>query len=113
MVSFKVFVSYARDDDLPPPGSTQGKGFVATLDDHLHFHFRTLGPPAPKVWRDVRGIEPDDQFDPILEKEVGEAAALLIVLSNNWLHRPYCRRELELFRKRWQHEGEAAIKERI
>lgn len=35
------------------------------------------------------------------------------MLSNNWIHREFCRRELELFAQRWRKEGENAVKGRI
>jgi hypothetical protein len=113
-MAFQVFISYARNDDLAPPGASDGRaGFVTELDGYLRLVFRSLGPPQPTLWRDKRAIEPSDQFDPLIEREVAASAALLVILSNNWIHRPYCVRELEMFAARWRHEGDAGIKRRI
>jgi hypothetical protein len=107
----QVFVSYARNDDLPPVDS-DSKGFVTTLLRHLEYHFKSLGPPYPVVWRDTRAIEPSGQFDPVIAAGIDESDVLLVVLSNNWVSRPYCLRELELFEKRYAAEGRAATKRR-
>jgi TIR domain len=109
---FQIFVSYARNDDLPPLDG-EGKGFVTTLLRHLEFHFTSFGEPTPVVWRDKRAIARSDQFDPIIEKGINDSQLLLVVLSNNWIHREFCRKELELFHQRWCKEGEDAVKGRI
>lgn len=109
---FQIFVSYARNDDLPPLDG-EGKGFVTTLLKHLEFHFTSFGEPTPVIWRDRRAIARSEQFDPIIEKGINDSHLLLVVLSNNWIHREFCRRELELFSQRWRSEGEGAVKQRI
>lgn len=109
---FQIFVSYARNDDLPPLDG-EGKGFVTTLLKHLEFHFTCFGDPTPVIWRDKRAIARSEQFDPIIEKGINESGALLVVLSNNWVHREFCRRELDLFQQRWSSEGEDAVRRRI
>lgn len=108
---FQIFVSYARNDDLPPLG--EKTGFINDLYANLKQEFRRLGPETPELWRDKREIEPSDQFDPILEKAVNDSQLLLVVLSRNWLKRPYCLRELEMFAQRWKKEGDAGIRKRI
>ena len=110
---YQIFISYARLDDRPPPESKDAKGFVSVLYEHLRYHFDELGPPKPDLWRDKRSIEPSDQFDPILAKAVQSSDLLLVILSLNWLDRPWCRKELELFAERWKKEGESGIKSRI
>ena len=112
MKPFQIFVSYARNDDLPPLDG-EGKGFVTTLLKHLEFHFTCFGEPTPLIWRDKRAIARSEQFDPIIEKGVRDSDLLLVVLSNNWIHREFCLRELELFNQRWSSDGEAAVKGRI
>jgi len=109
----QIFVSYARNDDLPPLESSDGKGFVSALYGHLNYQFKALGPPMPELWRDTRSIGRSDQFDPIIEAAAGSSDLFLVVLSRNWLSREFCLKELELFRKRWAAEGEAGIKRRI
>ncbi|HMD01944.1 MAG TPA: toll/interleukin-1 receptor domain-containing protein [Candidatus Baltobacteraceae bacterium] len=107
----QVFISYARDDDLPPLGETTG--FVTALYTNLKHEFRLLGPPAPELWRDKRQIEPSDQFDPVIESAVRGSQLFLVVFSRTWPKRPYCLLELEMFVKAWRHEGEAAVRKRI
>ncbi len=109
---FQIFVSYARNDDLPPLDG-EGRGFITTLLKHLEFHFTCFGEPTPLIWRDKRAIARSEQFDPIIEKGVQDSDLLLVVLSNNWIHREFCRRELELFQQRWHKEGDEAVKRRI
>jgi hypothetical protein len=109
---FQIFVSYARNDDLPPLDG-EGKGFITTLLKHLEFYFTSFGEPTPTIWRDNRAIARSDQFDPIIEKAVQDSELLLVVLSNNWVHRDFCLKELDLFHQRRRAEGEAAVKNRI
>ena len=109
----QIFVSYARNDDLPPLESSEGKGFVTALDGHLNYQFRLLGPPIPKLWRDTRSIGRSEQFDPIIEEAINTSDLLLVVLSRNWVSREFCRKELDWFKQRWAAEGEAAVKRRI
>jgi hypothetical protein len=104
----QIFISYARDDDETPLGMSGVKGFVSFLYDQLTYEFRRLGEPRPKIWRDTRNIERAHQFEPMLEQEIANSDYLIVVLSRNWLARPWCLRELDSFVKRWQHEGERA-----
>jgi len=97
----QIFVSYARDDDSVPPGQGEAKGFVTFLDEQLRFELVGLGTPRPSLWRDKRRIDAADQFDPTIAKGISESELLVVVLSRNWVARPWCLRELELFRQRW------------
>ena len=92
-----VFISYARDDDVPPPDRPDRKGFVTFLDESIQYEFRDLGPDRPKIWRDIKRISDGDQFSPELEKALKEASTLLVVLSPNWMASEWCNRELETF----------------
>jgi hypothetical protein len=65
------------------------------------------------LWRDTRRVERGDQFEPLIEEAVAASALFVAVLSNNWLDRPWCQRELASFRNRWSSEGDAEIKRRI
>lgn len=100
-MAIQVFISYARDDDVGPPGRDDLKGFVTYLDEQLRYELTLLGDPRPKLWRDKRRIEPGEQFDPIITEGIQASQLFLVVLSRNWLVRPWCRRELELFCARW------------
>ena len=113
-MAFQIFISYARKDDLPfPPDSSEANGFVSVLVKHLKYQFQQLGGTAPELWRDTRAIKPSDQFDPIIQKAIGDSEVLLVVLSRNWVEREFCLRELELFQKRWAAEGVDGVKSRI
>jgi hypothetical protein len=93
-------MSYARDDDLAPPGRDDLKGFVTYLDEQLRYELTLLGERRPKLWRDKRGIDPADQFDALIVKAIEDSQLLVVMLSRNWLARYWCRRELELLRAR-------------
>lgn len=112
-VPFQLFISYARNDDRAPPLSAGGKGFVTSLRDQLDFEFTNLGGEVPQLWWDRRAIEPHEQFDPVIQGGIDQSDLLLVVLSRNWLTRPWCQRELELFAQRWQGEDERSLRERI
>jgi TIR domain-containing protein len=113
-VPFQIFVSYARKDDLSPlgPGS-KGGGFVKVLRRYLEHFFADLGPTEPVLWRDVGEIEDGDQFEPLIREGIEASSMLLVVLSNNWLSRPFCQDELTMFAERWKDEGEDGIRRRI
>src|SRR5437016_12032637 len=113
MSPIQIFMSYARHDDSTPPDLPKAHGFVTFLDRQLTYELRSLGEPLPHIWRDTRHIEPADQFDPLLEEAIDGSALLVVVLSRNWLHRPYCLAEFERFGQRWRAEGEAGIRKRI
>jgi hypothetical protein len=114
-LAFQIFVSYARDDDFVSreDADSPKTGFVSKLVQGLRDEFRALGPQPPALWQDVGRIDFSDQFDPILKNEIDKSDALLVILSRNWLDRPWCRQELELFEKRWIREGQDAVKSRI
>src|SRR6266852_9122700 len=92
MSTTQIFISYARDDDAAPPDLNRGdaKGFVTSLHEQLLYEFQELGQPRPKIWRDTRGISPGDQFEPLIDEAIAASSFLLVVISRNWLTRPYC-----------------------
>jgi hypothetical protein len=105
-----IFISYARDDDLPPPDKPDRKGFVTFLDDAVRYEFKELGPERPKIWRDTKRIADGDQFTPEIEEALKSASFLLVVLSPNWMASHWCRRELDSFAK---YHGPGGLRERI
>jgi hypothetical protein len=109
----QIFISYARDDDLTNPDIPNAKGFVSFLERQLKFGFVKRGPFRPDIWRDIRGVEKAEQFDPKIQEAINASSILLIVLSPNWMTRPYCKLELEMFRDRWASEGELGVRRRI
>jgi hypothetical protein len=107
----QVFLSYATaDDELP--GRNAG-GFVTKLKDYLDYFFKRDMATAPAIWRDEGQIKPSDQFDEKIKAGIEAADVLLVVLSRNWVVRPYCLAELDLFAQRWRHEGDKGIQRRI
>jgi TIR domain len=105
-----IFISYARDDDLPPPDKPDGKGFVTFLDEAVRYEFRDIGPERPKIWRDTRRIADGAQFTPEIEEALKDASVLLVVLSPNWMASTWCKRELDTFAK---YHGSEGLRERI
>ena len=105
-----IFISYARDDDLPPPDKPDRKGFVTFLDDAVRYEFKELGPERPKIWRDTKRIADGDQFTPEIEEALKSASFLLVVLSPNWMASHWCRRELDTFAK---YHGPGGLREHI
>jgi hypothetical protein len=105
-----IFISYARDDDVPPPGMPDRKGFVTYLDEAVRYQFQISGPDRPKIWRDTRRISEGDQFTSEIEEALRKASFLLVILSPNWMARPWCKRELDSFA---EFHGPDGIRERI
>jgi hypothetical protein len=105
-----IFISYARDDDLPPPDKPDKKGFVTFLDEAVRFEFKDLGPERPNIWRDTKRIADGAQFTPEIEEALKGASLLLVVLSPNWMHSAWCNRELETFAK---YHGGDGLRDRI
>jgi hypothetical protein len=104
-MAFRIFLSYARDDDRPPP-DTNASGFVTLLNDRLRNRFTELGPPPLDIFFDTAEIKKNERFLDRITKGLKNADALVIVLSPNWLASQNCRLELETFveQRRWQDE---------
>jgi hypothetical protein len=109
----QVFLSYARIDDESPPNEVDGRGFVTALEQDLTYLLRQRGDLKTKIWRDKRRIDPADQFDSVIQKDIDNSDLFLVVLSPNWMNRHWCKLEIERFRERWKHEGEEGVKYRL
>lgn len=107
-----IFISYAWDDDIPPPAPQGAKGFVTFLDENLRYEFKDFGPDRPQVWRDTRRVAAADQFDSVIDDALKAASILVVVLSPNWMASAYCRKELDAFAR---YRGAAGVdaRERI
>jgi hypothetical protein len=92
-----IFLSYAHDDDLILSPDPDEPGFVSFLDQQLRLKLRDLGARQAKVWRDRRRISQGDQFADIIDDGLSQAELLVVVMSPNWMQRPYCRKEFETF----------------
>jgi hypothetical protein len=109
----QIFISYARDDDKPAPDLPETKGFVTFLREMLVYEFSKLGASRPKIWRDTNRIAQGDQFERMIEEAIAQSAILLVVLSQVWMARDFCQRELKSFAERWRAEGPEDIRSRI
>jgi hypothetical protein len=105
-----IFISYSRDDDVPPPDRPDRKGFVTFLDESMRYEFRDLGPDRPSVWRDTKRISLGDQFTPEIEETLRKTKLLVVILSPNWMASRWCNLELDTFAKLHGPEG---LRERI
>jgi hypothetical protein len=92
-----IFMSYAHDDDLILSPDPDELGFVTFLDQQLRLKLRDLGARHANVWRDRRRIGQGDQFADIIDDGLKRAELLVVVMSPNWMERPYCRKEFETF----------------
>jgi hypothetical protein len=89
-----VFISYAHNDD--DQYGREKRGWVAQLHADLEERVKYyLGQP-PRLWRDSE-IRNNDDFDRKIKGRLPKTATFLSVISHNFLQRPWCQRELELF----------------
>jgi hypothetical protein len=107
-----IFISYAWDDDIPPPAPPGAKGFVTFLDENLRYEFKDFGPDRPQVWRDTRRVAAADQFDSVIDDALKAASTLIVILSPNWMASTYCRKELDAFARYRSVEG-LNVRERV
>ena len=112
-ISARIFISYARVDDEPPPENREASGFVAYLRRQLRFEFGQIGGLQPELWRDRERVPDGDFFEPLLSEGVAGASLPLVVLSRNWVASSNCRDELEEFIRRFADEKEPTWKRRI
>ena len=92
-----IFISYAHNDDLQTSASKDEKGFVTFFQEMLDKKLADLGATRAKIWRDRKRISDGDQFEGLIDDGLRKAEILVVVMSNNWLDRPYCRKELDAF----------------
>lgn len=107
MSDVQIFISYARDDNLLPPGDGNC-GFVDYLHKELVYEFTRSGPQRPALWRDTRNILDAEPFDRKIERALDTSQILVVVLSPNWLASKYCAKELRRFAQSWYDRGEDA-----
>ena len=107
-----IFVSYAHNDDLQLGDSKDEKGFVTFLHEMLEKKLSDLGATRARIWRDRKRISDGDQFDGKIDDGLKKAQILVVVMSNNWLARPYCRQELDSFMELRRANGISYVAER-
>ncbi len=108
-----IFLSYAHDDDLATGASEDEVGFVTFLNKMLELKLRDLGATRAKIWIDRRRISDGDLFDDVIDDGLRKADLLVVVMSPNWMQRPYCRKELEAFADLCKNSGIANVQERM
>ena len=94
-------LSYAHDDDFPTSSAEDKEGFVTYLRRALVAELHNLGLPDGIVpvksgSNDLR-LGSDDLWSAETDNMIRDAELLLVVMSNNWVRRPYCRKELDTF----------------
>ena len=108
-----VFLSYAHDDDLTTSAAGDEVGFVTFLYQMLQLKLRDLGATRAKLWIDRRRVSDGDLFDDVIDDGLRKAELLVVVMSNNWMQRPYCRKELEAFADLRRKSGVSNVQERM
>jgi len=107
-----TFISYAHDDNLPTGGGQDEEGFVSFLQRMIEVKLKDLGAPEAKLWRDAKRFSDGDPYDVAIEDALKKSALLIVVMSKNWLSRPYCQKELQDFIQ-YRQSAVANIEERI
>jgi hypothetical protein len=96
----KVFISYSRPDDACFGKST--RGWVTSFADNLEKLLRQQpGGRGYSVWID-HALPPEKSLSPGLSAELGQAAALLAMLSPGYLDSDWCPGELTHFLGRFE-----------
>jgi TIR domain len=108
-----IFISYAHDDDLPTGDGPDEEGFVTFLHRMLELKLRDLGSNQAKIWRDHKRFSDGDPYDVEIEDALKKSALQIVIMSKNWMNRPYCRKELDDFIRIRQQNNVANVEERI
>jgi len=69
----RIFISYRRAD---------ARGYAGRLEDTLKSYFG-----AGRVFRDIGGINPGEDFKEAIDQTIMEAGALIVLIGPNWLVR--------------------------
>lgn len=91
------FVSYAHDDDEPPPDVAAQKGWVTQFERRLVFELKRLVGPGVAVWRDQTALRRSDGFHERIQDALERSAFLLVLTSRSSLRSEYCAREITHF----------------
>jgi len=93
----RIFLSYARIDDEVPALDPQAKGWVRYLYDQLRVALRHRLGGEVDFWRDLKDIDENRLFEPLIEEGLDGSALLLAVVSPSYLNSKWCRKERERF----------------
>lgn len=97
-----IFVSYAHVDDLPDRAGESG--WVSQLTSQLSVRLLKRFGEKVEIWRDPQ-LGRAQRFDPVIEKAVRGAGAMVCLLSNRYLKSGYCQQEIEWFRVQAEEQG--------
>jgi hypothetical protein len=88
-----VFISYAHADNLEADGPGWVSKFHALLEPYLTSRLKRT--PAV-IWRDKR-LSDNDDFGPVIMKQLPDSAVFVAVLSDNYVESEWCQREARSF----------------
>lgn len=94
-MSFKthVFISYAHADNLEAGGPGWVTQFHAILEPTLTSRLKRT---KAVIWRDKR-LSDNDDFDPVIMKQLPDTAVFVAVLTDNYVYSDWCQREAQAF----------------
>jgi hypothetical protein len=91
------FVSYAHDDDEPPPDVAPQKGWVTRFERRLVFELKRLVGPGVAVWRDETALRRTEGFHERIKDALERSAFLVVLTSRSSLRSKYCAEEIAHF----------------
>jgi hypothetical protein len=96
MFASLVFLSYSHKDNVEsgPKRMRWIETFEGALRESLD---RRLGPDKVQLWLDKRGLLGSQAFDPEIRSQLGQAIAMVSVLSNFYIASDYCRFEFQFY----------------
>ena len=94
------FLSYAHDDDEPPPDAAPPKGWVTQFERRLVFELRRMVGPGVAVWRDQTSLRRTDGFHERIQDALERSAFLLVLTSRSSLRSEYCAKEITHFTRK-------------
>ena len=104
--AYDVFLSYAYDDNRPPPYVK--RGWVSTLRDCLEVELNSSPKGSnqiPDLDRHGAALRATREITPAIRAAVRASAALVVVLSSSYLESPWCKIELHEFLDAVDREG--------
>lgn len=94
-----IFISYAKADDFPLDEGNTNSGWVSSFVRNLEHRISFELGDAVKIWQDIHNFEGNERFDDIFD-QIHDSALLFIILSPNYLNRPWTLEErIEFFKK--------------
>ena len=90
-----VFISYARLDDKPVMGDPVG--WVSQLHTELVNQLPVYLGAEAQIWRDQEEIRNNEDFSKKISHQLENSATFIAILSESFINREWCLRELEEF----------------